>query len=130
VGYVNTWLQDDHYTYTPQEVKQNCAILAWKRIEQDPTTVNFRNSTGTKIGDQIVRIESDNRASFAESVAGTTPTRKLIIFGVRDHPTQPDTIMKDGYYFNLSADPSDRFTIIDIIDTVDGELQAIAEATR
>lgn len=130
MAYLETWLTNNPSVLTPAEVKENCAILAWNRILMDPTTVNFRNASGTKIGEQDVRLESDNRASFVESAAGVAPKRKLIIFGIRDHPTEPDTDMKEGYYFNLTADPADRYTIIDIIDTVDGEVQGIAEASR
>lgn len=103
------------------------AIIAWQTILENAVSLAFQPSTGSAIAAQLVRLESDNRASFVQGVSGGAPKRQLIIFGVKGHPTIADTIMKEGYTFNYDGD---RYTIRDIIDTIPGERQGIAEATR
>lgn len=101
------------------------AALAWRRIQDKPTTVVFRTAAGATLGAQTVRVESDSNASPAESAAGMAPRRKAVIFGIRGHATLPDTDIAEGYRFILGAD---EYRVMDLILTL-GEVQGLAEAT-
>ena len=94
----------------------------------NPSTVIFINSSGVSQASQVVRIESDSRSSPIRSVAGLSPRRQVIVFGVKDHPDESivDTAMVEGWYFNFE---NDRYTIVDVIVTL-GEIQGVAEASR
>lgn len=100
------------------------AARAWNRINDKPTAVVFKTPAGTTLAAQTVRIESDNAVTESEGTAGTGPVRKVIVFGIQDHPDVADTDMKEGYRFNYG---NDQYRIVDIISTL-GELQGIAEA--
>lgn len=108
----------------PTETESERAARAWRRIQDKPTSVTFRKPDGTTLAAQSVRLESDNRASMAESAAGRAPVRKLILFGVRNHDTVTDTDMTEGYRFVLG---NDEYKVVDIIETL-GEVQGVAEA--
>lgn len=99
--------------------------MAWKRINDKPTSVTFRTSTGATVAAQTVRLEVDNRASVAESAAGAAPTMHLIVYGIRNHPTLDDTQMAEGYRFVYAGD---QYRIADVILTL-GEIQGVAVAT-
>lgn len=108
----------------PTDTEAERAARAWRRIADKPTSVAFKKPDGTTLAAQTVRIESDNRASMAESEAGAAPRRKLIIFGVRNHGTVADTNMGEGYRF---VSGNDEYVVRDIIETL-GEIQGVAEA--
>lgn len=109
------------------------AERAWKRIQRRPTAVAFTkprvvqgNGTVTPesaLAAQTVRVESDNRATVVLGDAGTAPTRKLIVYGIQDHPTLPATDMAEGYSFVLD---DDVYTCIDVL-SLPGERQGIFE---
>lgn len=110
------------------------AQRAWKRIGRLPTPVVFLRPR-IVLGDgsvtpesalpvQTVRIESDNRASVTAGEAGSAPTRKVIVYGIQDHPSQPDTDMEEGYTFSLE---NDLYRCIDVL-SLPGERQGIFEA--
>jgi hypothetical protein len=103
------------------------AVRAWNHIQDKPTAVTFKKPDGTVLAAQTVRLESDNGVSENESAAGTSPTRKLVVFGVINHPDSDvaDTNMAEGYRFVYL---NDEYRIVDIIRTL-GELQGIAEVT-
>jgi len=103
---------------------------AAKRIGEKPTSVVFNvptpgNPKGVNIAAQTVRLEFDNRSAVISSTAGAAPRMNLIIYGIRGHPTLPDTNMKEGYRFSVGGD---GYTVTDIILQL-GEVQGIAVAT-
>lgn len=102
------------------------AVQAWNRITDKPTSVVFRTPADVDLASQTVRIESDSNATENESTAGKAPTRKVIVFGVVNHPSSSiaDTNMQEGYRFNYG---NDQYRIMDVVVTL-GELQGIAEA--
>lgn len=100
------------------------AALAWRRIQHKPTSVSFRTPAGVTLAAQQVRIESDTSATMAESVAGAGAKRKVIVFGIRNHDTLPDTQVGEGYRFVWAQD---MYTVVDVIVTL-GEVQAVSEA--
>ena len=99
----------------PSDTEAERAALAYARILDKPTSVAFRKPNGTTLDAQTVRLESDNRASLAESDAGAAPVRKLIVFGVRNHPDDSiaDTDMDEGYRF---VSGNDEYRIVDVIE--------------
>jgi hypothetical protein len=101
------------------------AALAWARIQDKPSSVAFRTPVGTTLGAQTVRLEVDNRAQVIASAAGAAPQMRLVVFGIRDHATLPDTDMAEGYRFVYGGD---QYRIDDIILTI-GEIQGVATAT-
>lgn len=84
----------------------------------------LKPTTGASRASQIVRVESDNSASPAESAAGASPRRKVIVFGVRNHATLANTVMVEGDRFVLN---NDVLRCVDTILTL-GEIQGIFEA--
>lgn len=100
------------------------AAEAWWRIQRDPDSVVFKTAAGVKLAPQIVRLESDNSASVAESTAGTAPVRKVIIYGIKGHSTIPNTDMKEKYTFIFQ---NEEYVCVDVI-SVYGEIQGIFEA--
>jgi hypothetical protein len=113
---------------TPQERllnEQQRASEALRRIGIKPTAVVFRTPNGTRLAAQNIRLESDNSATPGESTAGSAPVRKLIAYGIKNHATEPDTNMKEGYVFVFEGD---EYKCVDVIVTL-GEIQGIWEAT-
>lgn len=101
------------------------AAEALRRIHIKPTMVVFRTPSGARLAAQMVRVESDNTATPGESTAGSAPVRKVIVYGIRNHPTDPNTNMKEGYVFVFEGD---EYKCVDVIATL-GEIQGIWEAT-
>lgn len=116
----NSWLVDSEAIAEAPR-----AVRAYSRIQDKPTSVVFKTPAGTVLTAQTVRLESDDRAAESEGAAGMAPVRKVIVFGVQNHPTITDTDMKEGYRF---VHLQDEYMIVDVISTL-GELQATAEAT-
>lgn len=101
------------------------AAAAWKRINDKPTSIAFKKTSGTVLAAQTVRLEWDSNATESLSPAGQTAVRKLTIFGVRDHVTVADTDVAEGYRFVYQGD---EYRVVDTLLTI-GEIQAVAEAT-
>jgi hypothetical protein len=100
------------------------ASLAWARIIDKPTAVVLITPAGLPLPSQQVRLESENKASPIQSAAGIGPKRDLIIFGIQNHPTLPDTDMQEGYTFVYDKD---EYTCVDVILTI-GEKQGVWQA--
>jgi hypothetical protein len=98
---------------------------AARRIGEKPTSVVFKRANGSTLPAQTVRLEVDNRATLASSAAGAAPRMNVIIYGVRGHPSLPDSDIKEAYRFNYGGD---AYTIVDIILQL-GEIQGIGIAT-
>lgn len=126
---LSTWIAATHKTEAQRAIREEMrAAHAYRRIHDKwevTTTVTFRTATGASVAPQEVRIESDNSATPAESAAGATPKRKVIVYGVRDHATLPDCDIKEGYRFVYA---NDEYRCVDIILTL-GEIQGVFEAT-
>ena len=101
------------------------AALAWRRIQDKPTSVTFERPNGTSVGAQTVRVELSEFARDANSPAGAQTVRQAIVFGVRNHPdgSVADTDVKSGYTFILN---NKEYRVADVVETL-GEVQARAE---
>jgi len=104
--------------------EQKRAAQAWHRIQEKPMSVVFKTSSNQKLPGQVVRVESDNTATPSMSTAGTAPKRKVIVYGIRNHATLPNTDIQENYVFVFDGD---QYRCIDIIITL-GEIQSIWEA--
>lgn len=123
---INAWLADaGDLAAVPTATEAQRAVLAYRRILDKPTSVSFRTPAGATLSAQTVRVESDSTASPAASAAGQGAVRRVVVFGVKGHPTVAATVMEEGYRFVLG---NDLYTIVDVIETL-GERQGIAEVT-
>ena len=123
---LSAWLSDaGDLAATPTITEVQRAALAWRRINDKPSSVAFRTPAGTTLSAQTVRIEPDSGAGMATSEAGAGQVRKAVVFGVRNHATIADTIMDDGYRFVLDGD---EYRCVGILKTL-GEIQGYFEAT-
>lgn len=126
---LSNWLSGTQKSAAQRELReQRRAAHAHRRIHDKWTVVTsiaFKNASGTKLAAQEVRIESDNTATPSESAAGGAPRRKVIVYGVYNHATLPDTDIKEGYRFNYE---NDQYTCVDVIVTL-GEVQGVFEVS-
>ena len=112
-------------------VGQRRAEAAWTRIQQKPASITLlRTITPDDVltlPPQTVRLEYDSSASETGSGsssevpgAGVSGVRELTIFGIKDHPVQPDTdIRRDDLFLQVG----DSYIVTDVIATL-GEIQA------
>jgi len=108
--------------YIPKATR---ALDVWRSIQGNSTTVTFRRLDGTNAAEQTVRLEYIS-VSEADSAAGQGALRKLMIFGVRDHPTVANTDMKKGYRFNYLGK---QYTVLDVeVKQGGGEVMAEVKA--
>lgn len=122
---LSAWLGDaGDLAAIPTAIEQDRAALAWRRINDKPSSVAFRTPAGVTLSAQTVRIEADSTAGMATSEAGTGQVRKATVFGVRNHATVADTNMDDGYRFVLNGD---EFRCVGILTTL-GEVQGYFES--
>lgn len=112
------WLIDDQ----PIEPTHRAA-LAMSAIYDKPTAIRFKTDAGVWLDEQLLRVEYDNTTSAAASDAGVGAERKLILFGIRDHGTLPDSDIAEGYRFVYRQH---EYAVISVITTI-GEIQATAE---
>lgn len=108
---------------TVNETTAGRAVMAWRHILEKPISVVFLTPAGITLGPQTVRLESDNTATTSERPLQRVVKRKVIIFGVQDHPTEDDTVLGEGYRF---VHDNDQYTVVDVIRT-QGEVQGVAE---
>lgn len=126
---LHTWLSSNPFLPTSAESAVTESTLAWQTIQQNPRSIVFKTASGVELAAQTVRIDSDNRPNMMESASGIAPKRKLVVFGVRNHPTVANTDIKKGYTFSLPESNTDRYVVLDVI-LLPGEIQATVEVTR
>lgn len=119
---IGAWLSSGGGEPAAQEATR--AALAWKRIQDKPTSVAFRTPAGTILAAQAVRVEADSNATPTTSTAGKNASRRVVVFGIRNHATLPDTDLAEGYRFNLG---NDQYRCESVILTL-GEIQGLFEA--
>lgn len=106
---------------------QNRALEAWQRIGDQPTTIAIQRGTVT-LDPQTVRIEFSNSAredlDLRSGLDITPGVQRAVVFGVRQHPTEPDTDIQRGDRFVVELT---EYEVIGVI-SAPGEVQAICEA--
>lgn len=122
---LSAWLSDaGDLAATPTATEAQRAALAWRRINDKPSSVVFRTPAGATLAAQTVRIEPDSAAGMATSEAGAGQVRKAVVFGVRNHAAVADTVLDDGYRFVLDGD---EYRCVGILETL-GEIQGYFES--
>lgn len=101
------------------------AIRAWNRIQRDPSSVSFIRG-GVKGPAQTVRIEISNGGRGANSPLGNVGNQAIVIFGVKDHPSEADTDMKRLDRIMVEG----KEYTIDVIVTPPGEVQGFGSANQ
>lgn len=119
---VSAWLGSGGGTPTTQV--QQRAALAWRRIQDKPSSIVFRKPNGVTLAAQTVRVEPGDGVGRAESPAGSAPVLSAVIFGIRGHATLANTDIGEGYRFVLAGA---EYTVIGVTLTL-GEVQATAQA--
>ena len=100
------------------------ADLAYRRITDKPSSIQFRTPAGTTLDAQTVRIELDSTASPTMSTAGKNARQRVVVFGIKGHDLFTDSDIKPGYRFTLW---NEEFRCEDVIVTL-GEIQGLFEA--
>lgn len=119
---INSWLT----TSTPISATDR-AVDAWRRISQKPTSITLVRN-GVAQSAQTLRVEADNMSSEVEGLGmGQSSWRRVILFGVRSHPTVTDTNIQRDDRFALSGT---QYRVVDVNATNLGEVQATAEAQQ
>jgi hypothetical protein len=98
------------------------AVTAWGRIQEKPSTITVRRETGAMVAAQTVRVEYGAFGSEVDSATGKASDRGLIVFGIKGHPTLPDTDIERGDKFMLDGV---QFRVVDLVLTL-GSIQAYA----
>ncbi len=99
------------------------AVDAWSRIQQDPKIIEIIRD-GEEVDEQTVRIEFSGTGEEASSPGGRLSRQRLVVFGVKDHPTEADTDIKPRDRFAINKKQYEVITVIN----PPGEYQAFCEA--
>lgn len=98
----------------------NRAMDAWRRIQDKPTAITIAR-LGTA---QTVRVEYDSSVGQPNGQSIQTAQERIVVFGIKDHPTLPDTNIRRDDTFYLDDAEASQYVIDSVIPTL-GELQAI-----
>lgn len=100
------------------------AEIEWARIQDKPESIALLRY-GTRMAAQTVRIEWDDTSLNANSELGSATMRRGYIFGVKDHPTEPDLDIDEWDTFVLETH---EYTIVSVNKLLIGQIQALFEA--
>jgi hypothetical protein len=118
---LEAWLAND--VVRPSER----AAMAWRRINDRPTSITIRRG-GVTLAAQTVRIEWSGYAREDEDIEVAVDAMpgvgRLTVFGVRGHPTVPDTDIERGDRFIIGAAEVEVIVLL----LPPGEVQAVCEA--
>lgn len=116
---------------TTAGVKSARAEDAWQRIQQKPSSIVIvRLSSAADdqtLEAQTLRVEYASKVTETGSGgdvsgAGRAAVREVTLFGIKDHPVQPDTDLQRDDQFALDGDV---YKVVDVIPSL-GEIQAKA----
>lgn len=117
---LDSWLQAG--TTVPNA--EHRATLAWRRIQQKPTSIVLRPDGGAARASQTFRIEYNNSSTFREGETVRRGIHAVTLFGIRDHPTLTNSVIEKGDRFLYQKA---EFEVKSVIYTL-GEVQALCEA--
>lgn len=117
---LNDWLEADDVEAIEIERR---AVDAWRRIGRASISISVITSDKRVIPEQVVRIEYDERQFEKTGMTTRTGTNKVTVFGVKGHPTQPDTDLRRGDEFVYE---NARYRIVSV-SQYPGEIQALSE---
>mgnify|MGYP006921630760 CR=1 FL=1 len=93
----------------------------WRMIQRHSASVSF-DRAGVALAAQTVRLAYDNTQLTSRGEVGQATERKLVILGVRDHPTIADTDIRAGDRFAIGKALYEVFDVI----VLPGSVQAFA----
>jgi hypothetical protein len=102
------------------------AQRAWLRINRKPKTITIKRK-GETLAEQTVRLELGSIANDERGENAMPGVQRIVIFGVKDHPTVADTDIKSGDRFNVD---NKQYEVVSVVDTIVGEIQAVGEARK
>jgi len=122
----NAYLNDSPLVNFMADVSQ--AVDVYRLIQDDPTSIVLIRDKSTTLAAQTVRIEWANtqgNIQMPQGPAGTAHIRRLVIFGVKDHPdsTIADTDIQVGDRFRLN---DENYRVTNVAE-YPGGVQASAE---
>lgn len=99
------------------------AIDAWNRIQEKPSSIIVRRN-GVDQAAQTVRVEYDSTVVKPAGSSIDAAQGRIVVFGVRGHPTVADTNIQRADEFWLD-DPEASHYVVDSVIGQTGEVQAI-----
>jgi hypothetical protein len=107
----------------PSDQYQIRAQIQQSRIEDKAILVSFLRD-GIYLPEQQVRIEYDNSVTKADSELGSVGMRKVILFGVKGHPTVDDLDVRVWDTFRMDEV---EYTVVQVNRTLIGQIQVHCE---
>lgn len=102
------------------------AERAWKLIQRNPASIEIVRDTSTTLDAQTVRIETSNAQVERKGESGAVGVMvDAVVFGIRNHPTEPNTNIKRN---DLFAYEGQQYRVM-YINLVVGGIQAHCEVT-
>ena len=105
-------------TQSPIDVSDR-ALRAWNLIQRDPSSVTLLRQ-GAKLDPQTMRVELSSGGRTNDMPVGLIGTQIVVLFGIKDHPTLPDTDIKR---LDRAVIDNKEYTI-DVLIDAPGEVQA------
>lgn len=100
------------------------AVDAWRRIQEKPTSITLIRN-GTPLAAQTFRLEYGRIGGDVQGEAGQSASQRVTLFGMKDHPDEDDSDVKQGDRFVLLATKV-QYRVLDVVHTL-GEVQARCE---
>ena len=116
----NAWLVSGDSTVMSAQQR---AVLAWRRIQDRPTSIVLRRGT-VDLSAQTMRVEYNNTASWVDGTLVRTGKQMLTLFGIRDHPTIANTDIQRGDRVVINGA---QFQVMSVLYPP-GEVQALLES--
>lgn len=101
------------------------AQVQWNRILDKPTDVELKRKDVGFLPPQTVRVEFDDSMMASDSEIGMGAMRRVMVFGVRGHPTIDDFDVEVTDTFIMD---NAEYTVMSINRQMIGQVQAYCEA--
>jgi hypothetical protein len=110
------------YAHRHDDVSAQRAVAAWERIQDNASSITILRGS-TNLSAQTVRVELVREGQDRPGEAGQAGVWRVMVFGVRDHPTETDTDIAKGDRFIYGGS---EYRVI-AVSALPGEVQATAE---
>ncbi len=110
------------YAHRHEDASARRAVDAWERIQDNAASVVIMRGS-SNLSAQTVRVELVREGQDRMGAAGQAGVWRVVVFGVRNHPTQTDTDIQKGDRFVYGGS---EYRVI-AVAMPPGEVQATAE---
>ena len=110
------------YAHRHEDTGARRAVDAWERIQDNASSITVLRGS-TNLSAQTVRVELVREGQDRTGASGQAGVWRVVVFGVRDHPTQTDTDIQKGDRFVYGGS---EYRVI-AVSVLPGEVQATAE---